>query len=182
MPCSQTPAGPLRLTVEETLGAGSRCCRRLSPRRIGVVPVPQSVPWSCLAASRRSVVAFRPSKGVGSRDGINFGAQQHGLVTRCLRLATFLPASAVVRPPKTHFRLVVNLGRVGLVTHEVPCKVSALYIPSSLPRLCLAQWTPYPLVGWTSAVVAPRLTRMSAIPLRSVGEAGWRLSPTTVDE
>jgi hypothetical protein len=89
-------------------------CRCLNPH-----------PGHGLAASRRSVVAFRPSKGVSSHDTNYFGAQSHGLFTGCLRLATFLPALAVVRPPKARFQLVVNLSWVGLDTHRVPCEVSA---------------------------------------------------------
>jgi hypothetical protein len=56
---------------------------------------------------------------------VPFGAPSHGLFTRCLRLATFLPALAVVRPPKARFQLVVNLGWVGLATHQVPREVTA---------------------------------------------------------
>jgi hypothetical protein len=71
----------------------------------------------CLAASWRSVVAFRETKYVGSHDELNFGAQSHGLFTRCLRLTAVLRAFALVGPPKTRFPLVVSLGEVGLIAH-----------------------------------------------------------------
>ena len=106
-------------------------------------------PGPGLAASRRSVVAFRHSKGVGSHDEIDIGAQSHGLFARCLRLATFLPASAVVRPPKTRFRLVVNPGRVGLATHKVRNEVSAF-----------STWhPPHPSFAWRNETsIRPKLT------------------------
>lgn len=47
----------------------------------------------------------------------HFGATRHGLFTRCLRFAAFLPSFPVVRPHKTRFQVVVNLAWVGLVTH-----------------------------------------------------------------
>ena len=50
-------------------------------------------------------------------------------------LRSFPPSAEVVRPRKTSFRLVVNLGRVGLATHKVPCEVSAFSTyPSSSPQ------------------------------------------------
>jgi len=47
----------------------------------------------------------------------DYGAQSHGLFTRCLRLTAVLRAFALVGPPKTCFQLVVNLDWVGLITH-----------------------------------------------------------------
>jgi hypothetical protein len=47
-----------------------------------------------------------------------FEALSHGLRTRCLRFAAFL-FLGIVRPRKTHFRLVANLCRTGLVTRRV---------------------------------------------------------------
>ena len=50
-------------------------------------------------------------------------------------LRSFPPSAEVVRPRKTRSRLVVNLGRVGLVTHKVPSEVSAFSTSaSSSPR------------------------------------------------
>jgi hypothetical protein len=41
-------------------------------------------------------------------------------------LTAVLRAFALVGPPKTRFSLVVSLGEVGLITHQVPNEVSAL--------------------------------------------------------
>jgi hypothetical protein len=57
---------------------------------------------------------------------------------RCLRLATFPAAVAVVRPPKAYFQLVVNHGWLGLVTHKVQREVSAL--PTPLPSRSGFAW------------------------------------------
>src|SRR5882724_3683670 len=51
-----------------------------------------------------------------------FGAQSHGLRTRCLRFA----ARVSPGPRKTRFRLGAGLGRTGLATRKVPGEVSAL--------------------------------------------------------
>ena len=51
----------------------------------------------------------------GSRNEY-FEAQSHGIGTRCLRFAAFL--FRIVRPRKTHSRLVANLYRTGLVTRK----------------------------------------------------------------
>jgi hypothetical protein len=95
----------------------------------------------CLAASWRSVVAFRASKRVSSHHQSLFGAQSHGLFTRYLRFAAFLPGCPVVQPRKTRFSPVVNLDEVGLATHKVPNEVSVhLHLTFPPSRLCLAQW------------------------------------------
>ena len=165
MPCSQTPAGPLRLTVEETLGAGSSCCRRLSPRRIGFVPVPQSVPWSCLAASRRSVVAFRHSKGVGSHDDLDFEAQSHGLFTRCLRFAAFLPPQRLYGHAKLAAGWWSTLAGWDWLPTGSHREVSAFSTSaSSSPKLCLAQWNVYPL--WSQMAHARDLRFDACDPIR----------------
>ena len=41
-------------------------------------------------------------------------------------MTAVLRAFALVGPPKTRFSLVVSLGEVGLITHQVPNEVSAL--------------------------------------------------------
>jgi hypothetical protein len=118
MPCSQTPVSPLRLTFEDGRRYGELLLPTVftsTPQRL--VGASIHIMVTCLAASWRSVVAFRETKCVGSHDELNFGAQSHGLFTRCLRFAAFLPGCPVVRPRKTHFQLVVNLGWVGLATH-----------------------------------------------------------------
>ena len=46
------------------------------------------------------------------------------------------------RPRKTRFLLVVNLGKVGLITHKVPNEISIyLHLTFLSSRLCLAQWS-----------------------------------------
>jgi len=63
-----------------------------------------------------------------------FGAQSHGLHTRCLRFA----AGIAPVPRKTRFRLGTSLFRVGLDTHGTPMKVSDLGHSFSFSKLCLA--------------------------------------------
>ena len=118
MPCSQTPGSPLRLTFED----GLRC---------GELPLPAAFTWTpqhprrCLNPhhghlSRRLVALGYCLPLIQMRQlsrCTDYGAQSHGLFTRCLRLTTLLCAFALVRPPKTRFSLVVNLGEVGLATH-----------------------------------------------------------------
>jgi hypothetical protein len=67
----------------------------------------------------------------------NFGAQSHGLGTRCLRFARWVARTR----RQTRFRLLAKLSRAGLVTRRVPTKgfLDASYISSSFPKLCLAQ-------------------------------------------
>jgi len=86
MPRSPTPAGPLRLAMrtfedlgESLLPAAFVCGYPL--------PVPQSVPERCLAASRCIGVAPDPYNVEDSSDLIAFGAASRGLSARCLRLA-----------------------------------------------------------------------------------------------
>jgi hypothetical protein len=66
--------------------------------------------------------------GEGSRDMGDFGAQSHGLGTRCLRFVRW------VAPPgrKTRFWLLTRLYQTGLATRRVPTKGfrDALYIAS----------------------------------------------------
>ena len=52
-----------------------------------------------------------------------------------------LRSAAYPAPRKTRFRLLAKLYRVGLVTHKAPSKGfrGSRYIPSSLPKLFLAQ-------------------------------------------
>lgn len=77
---------------------------------------------------------------VVNREGIPrqvpFGAQWHGLGTRCLRFA----APVTGAPRQTRFRSLARLSRMGLVTHRVPLKgfkkLPALHPP--FPS-CLAQ-------------------------------------------
>ena len=146
MPCSQTPVSPLRLTFEDG-------------RRYGELLLPTVFTWT----PQRPRRCLNPHHGHLSRRLValgcclpliqmrrlsrctNFGAQSHGLFTRCLRFAAFLPGCPVVRPRKTHFQLVVNLGWVGLATHQVPNEVSVfLHLTSPSSRLCLAQWSSFP--------------------------------------
>ena len=164
MPCSQTPVDPLRLTTRMTVAAGSSCSRRLSPDAASA------------GASVRTLVNDSPPRGArllpsanstasASTTNIDFGAPSHGLSTRCLRLAAFLPAAAVVRPPKTRFRMVVSLVRVGLVTHEVPRKVSA----------CLHSLPPHPGFAWRT--VLPTRSASS----RCTFGRGVSVSPSNLD-
>ena len=67
---------------------------------------------------RRRDAAFRCVNDVGSRDDVDFGAQSHGPLTRCLRFA--VPVTRT--PRKTRFRLLAKLCRAGLVTRRVPSK------------------------------------------------------------
>ena len=124
---------------------GSSSCRRLSPPRCA---------WSA-GASVHGLVAVSPPRGARLLPSVktktsapamstDFGAPSHGPFTRYLRLATFLPAPAVVQPPKARFQLVVNPGWVGLATHEVPRDVSAL--STSLP--------PHPGFAWRNVLPA----------------------------
>src|SRR5207249_7210216 len=59
---------------------------------------------------------------VVNREGITrqvpFGAQWHGLGTRCLRFA----APVTGAPRQTRFRSLARLSRMGLVTHRVPLR------------------------------------------------------------
>jgi hypothetical protein len=112
LPCSRIPVGPPRLALRTT-GVGES----LFPAAFAYSPVPQSDLARCLAASWRigAVPAIR-----NSEDPERFvlsGLNSHGLRTRCLRFAAFL-SRRIVQPRKTHFRLVANLYRAGLVTRR----------------------------------------------------------------
>jgi len=63
--------------------------------------------------------AFRRQDGVGSRDDSSFGAQSHGLLTRCLRFA----AEVTLGPRKTRFRLLANFAGRGWIPAGFHCKV-----------------------------------------------------------
>jgi hypothetical protein len=70
-----------------------------------------------------------------------FGAQSHGLHTRCLRFAAFLPPKKLYG----HARLACGWWPASTARDWIPagsrCEVSAtlVYTTSSSPRLCLAQ-------------------------------------------
>ena len=66
---------------------------------------------------RRPDIAFRWYKSVGYHDKVYFGAQSRGLRATCVRFAAWV-TPGISR--NTRFRLVANLGRVGLNTHRVP--------------------------------------------------------------
>jgi len=80
-------------------------CPALRPRWDGSCQAVTACPY-CLPPSKQRRL---PRSG-------HFGAQSHGLHTRCLRFAAPVTRS----PRKTRFRRVANLCRVGLVTHWVP--------------------------------------------------------------
>jgi hypothetical protein len=67
---------------------------------------------------RRRDAAFRCVNDVGSREDVDFGAQWHGPLTRCLRFA----ARVTPAPRKTRSRSLAKLCRTGLVTRRVPMK------------------------------------------------------------
>jgi hypothetical protein len=118
MPCSKTPASPWRLTIADDFGCGES----LLPAAFASTPqrhAGASIHIMVTVSPPRGARLLPPAKPKASALTMNpnFGAQSHGLFTRCPRLATFLPACAVVGPPKARFQLVVNLGWVGLATH-----------------------------------------------------------------
>ena len=99
MPCSPTPAGPMR----QALGR-----HRCSPRYV---------------------------HNEGSHDNLPFGAQWHGLRTRCVRFVR-----PVARTSTQHsLPAAGQLCRVGLVTHRVPTKGFSFV---SLHRFPLSQAWP----------------------------------------
>ena len=70
-------------------------------------------PYQCAdAAPTQALTVKAPAKRA------SFEAQSHGFSTRCLRLAAPVTRS----PPKTRFRPLAKLYRVGLATHRVPSK------------------------------------------------------------
>src|SRR5712692_1136946 len=71
--------------------------------------------------------------GEGNPRQVPFGAQSHGLGTRCLRFA----APVTGAPRQTRFRSLARVSRMGLVTHRVPQRGfrSNPYTPSSFPKL-----------------------------------------------
>src|ERR1700722_12928128 len=103
---------------------------------------------------------------VGSREDVDFGAQSHGPLTRCLRFA--VPVTRA--PRKTRFRPLARLCRTGLVTRRVPTKGFRLWLPpfpsfpgAPTPRLYIDSdgnrrfpevFHPIP-VSWSNATHAP---------------------------
>ena len=90
-------------------------------------PAGSRAPGHCGAATRPSVHV----NNVGSRDDVDFGAQWHGPLTRCLRFA----ARVAPAPRKTRFRPLAKLCRAGLVTRRVPIERFPRYIASPFPKL-----------------------------------------------
>src|SRR3954454_7654062 len=80
----------------------------------------------------------------------NFGAQSHGIDTRCLRFARWVARTG----RKTRFWLLAKLYQTGLVTRRVSTKgfQVASCISSSFPKLLLAQ------SGSVCGVASRRLT------------------------
>jgi hypothetical protein len=98
------------------------------------VSVPCSpTPAGSLAPGRCGArdAAFRCVDDVGSREDVDFGAQWHGPLTRCLRFA----ARVAPAPRKIRFRLLAKLCRAGLVTCRVPTKGFCVITTSPFPKL-----------------------------------------------
>ena len=77
-------------------------------------PAGSRAPGHCGAATRPSVTLTTSAPAMM----IDFGAQSHGPLTRCLRFA----ARVAPAPRKTRFRPLAKLCRAGLVTRRVPTK------------------------------------------------------------
>src|SRR5262249_55591735 len=107
----------------------------------------------------------RYAKDEGYPPCVVFGAQSHGLGTRCLRFAPRVTPTG----RQTRFPLSATLYGTGLLTRRVPMKGfhDASYIASSFPKLCLAQLRCHPLthpratnfVGWTSKITFHNIFR-----------------------
>ena len=84
---------------------------------------------------RRRDAAFRCVNDVGSREDVDFGAQWHGPLTRCLRFA----APVARTPRKTRSRLLASSAGRGWLPARSHRKVSA--VASPFPKLFLAHGT-----------------------------------------
>ena len=81
------------------------------------------------ASKCRSCLARPPrlTKTKALHEG-NFGAQSHGISTRCLRFAVRSPA-----PRKTRFWLPARLYQTGLITRRIPTKGFTFWDDSPFP-------------------------------------------------
>src|SRR6266446_5642778 len=102
-----------------------------------------------------------------------FGAQSHGLRSRCLRFA----ARVSPGPRKTRFRLGAGLGRAGLATRKVPGEVSALLhgflltqASPGAPKTRSWHWTS----GWHRATLERNVPRTRSLALLGAGRAALR--------
>src|SRR5262249_44360471 len=102
-------------------------------------PTPAGPILSGLATDRHGP---RYAKDEGYPPCVVFGAQSHGLGTRCLRFAP----RGTPTGRQTRFPLSATLYGTGLLTRRVPMKGfhDASYIASSFPKLCLAQLRRHP--------------------------------------
>jgi hypothetical protein len=89
---------------------------------------------------RRRDTAFRCVNDVGSRDDVDFEAQSHGPLTRCLRFA--VPVART--PRKTRFRLLAKLCRAGVGAPQGSIERFPRYIASPFPKLSWRTHTPTP--------------------------------------
>ena len=106
-------------TIEES---GSRCLPAAFAFDALPMPVPQSVPDRCLAASWHFSSAPALQNDEGSSECFAFGALSSGLSARCLRFAGRLTTT----PRKTRLQPVANPCCTGLVTRRAPNEVSAV--------------------------------------------------------
>ena len=90
------------------------------PARMPRAPTPARSPPP--RPLRGGDVAFRPTQDVGPRDQCISGLNHAGLRTPCERFAPWVTPG----PRITRFRLVADLGRMGLDTHRVSNKVSKI--------------------------------------------------------
>ena len=90
------------------------------PARMPRAPTPARSPPP--RPLRGGDVAFRPTHDVGPRDQCISGLNHAGLRTPCERFAPWVTPG----PRITRFRLVADLGRMGLDTHRVSNKVSKI--------------------------------------------------------
>ena len=100
----------------------------------------------------------------GTSRPVSFGAQSHGLGTRCLRFA----APVTGAPRQTRFRSLARLSRMVLVTHRVPLRGfrSNPYTSSSFPKLLGAMTNIhlYPILSRTLGTRRKRRTRPKCAP------------------